>query len=152
MKFILSKELGRLAKWLRILGFDAEYFRKDSTSSFIVQALREDRTILTRRHRFPQHLGIRIVLIRSEKIKEQVAEAVKALNLQVIKDIMFSRCVICNTALAPVEKKEVKEKVPGYIFETQDYFLGCLRCVRIYWRGTHWGNVIKTLKEIGINA
>lgn len=148
MKFILSKELGKLAQWLRILGFDAEYFQKDNRSSLIVQALRDDRIILTRNHHFPLHLGIRIIQINSEKIKEQVVEVLKALNLPVNKDIMFSRCVICNTALTAIEKKQVKEKIPGYVFETQDSFLSCLKCGRIYWQGTHWGNVLKTMEEI----
>jgi uncharacterized protein with PIN domain len=148
MKFILSKELGRLAKWLRILGFDAEYFQEETISALLVQALRDDRIILTRTQHFRRHLGIKIVVIHSERIKEQLVEVLKALNLRVNKAIMFSRCIMCNTPLVPVEKAQVKQKVPGYVFETQDNFITCVQCGRIYWKGTHWGNVQNTLKEI----
>ena len=81
MKFILTKELGRLAKWLRILGFDAEYFNQDNLSSLIIQALRDERIILTRNQRLPKHAGMKIILIKSEKIKEQMAEILKALKI-----------------------------------------------------------------------
>lgn len=148
MKFILTKELGRLAKWLRILGFDAAYFRQDNISSFILQALRDDRIILTRNHRLPKHTGLRIVLVKAEKIKEQIAETLKALNIQINEDIMFTRCIICNVELMPIDKEKAKDRVAEYVFETQDNFITCPNCKRIYWSGTHWGNVKKTLDEI----
>ncbi len=148
MKFLLSNELGRLANWLRILGFDAEYFPPQNLSSLIIQALREERVIITRNQHLPKHTGIRIVVLKSEKIKEQVAEILKALNTAVNKDIMFSRCTICNVPLVPVEKEKIKDKVPEYVFKTQSAFTACPKCQRIYWQGTHWGNVRQTLEEI----
>lgn len=148
MKFILTKELGRLAKWLRILGFDTEYFKQDNLNSLLVEALRDERIILTRNHRLIRPSGIKIVLIEGEKIKEQMAEALKKLNIKLDSDMMFSRCIICNEELGGIEKEQVKDKVPEYVFKTQNDFITCPKCKRIYWQGTHWGNVQKTLEEI----
>jgi hypothetical protein len=148
MKFILTKELGRLSKWLRILGFDTVYYNQDNLSSLIIQALRDERIILTRNQRLPQARGLKIVLIKNEKIKKQVEEVLKTLKIVLEPEMMFSRCILCNTELVYITKDEVKDKVPGYVFNTQEGFLTCPQCNRIYWQGTHWGNVTKTLEEI----
>ena len=148
MKFILTKELGRLSKWLRILGFDTVYYNQDNLSSLIIQALRDERIILTRNQRLPQARGLKIVLIKNEKIKKQVEEVLKTLKIVLEPEMMFSRCILCNTELVYITKDEVKDKVPEYVFNTQEDFLTCPHCNRIYWQGTHWGNVTKTLEEI----
>lgn len=148
MKFILTHELGRLAKWLRILGFDAEYFKEDNSSSLIIQALRDNRIIISRNQHLPELRGIKLVLIRAGKIKEQITEVLKELRIQLDSDKMFSRCIICNEELAGIDKERIKDKVPEYIFKTQEVFITCPRCKRIYWQGTHWGNVTKTLEEL----
>jgi len=148
VKFILTRELGRLAKWLRILGFDSEYFSQDNLSSLMIQALRDERIILTRNQRLSKPTGIKIVLIKAEKIKEQVAEVLKELHIQPTSEAMFSRCIICNEELVEIEKEKIKDKVPEYVFKTQESFITCPTCKRIYWQGTHWGNVTKTLEEI----
>jgi len=151
MKLLLSKELGRLATWLRILGLDAEYFRQQNLSSLVIQALRDDRVIITRNQHLARRSGMRIVVLESEKIKEQIAEVLKALNIGVNKDIIFSRCIICNLPLVSVEKETIKDKVPEYVFKTQETFVTCPACQRIYWQGTHWGNINEILKEAGAN-
>jgi hypothetical protein len=152
MKFILTKELGRLAKWLRILGFDTVYYNQDNLSSLIIQALRDERIILTRNQHLPQARGLKIVLIKNEKIKKQVAEILQTLKLKPEPEMMFSRCILCNTELVYITKDEVKDKVPEYVFNTHEDFITCPQCNRIYWRGTHWGNVRKTLEEVKWNS
>ncbi len=149
MKFILTKELGRLAKWLRILGYDTAYFNQDNLSSLIIQALSSQRIILTRNQRLAkQYSEIKIMVIQKEKIKEQIAEVVKELKIYPGQSQMFTRCIICNEALIEIEKEKAKNRVPEYVFKTQENFITCLKCNRIYWQGTHWGNVTKTLEEI----
>ena len=148
MKFILTRELGRLAKWLRILGFDTEYFKEANISSLIIQALRENRVIITRNHRLPRSAGLRIVLIKEEKLKEQLREVLKALEISLDSVLMFSRCIICNEELVEIAKDQIKDRVPEYVFNTQKDFISCPKCERIYWQGTHWGNVETILKEI----
>ena len=148
MKFLLTKELGRLAKWLRILGYDTLYFNQDNLSSLIIQALRDNRIILTRNHRLPQSRGVKILLIKAERIKEQMPQVLETLKLEPDSGKMFSRCIICNEELVGIDKEKVKDKVPEYVFKTQEDFVTCPKCKRIYWRGTHWGNVEQTLKEV----
>lgn len=147
-EFLLTKELGRLAKWLRILGFDTAYFNQDNTSSLIIQALRDNCTIITRNRRLPKSSGIKIVLLKAEKIKEQVSEVLKALKIEPNSDMMFTRCIICNEELIAMDKEKIKDKIPDYVFKTQSEFVTCPMCKRIYWQGTHWGNVQNTLKDI----
>ncbi len=148
MKFILTRELGRLAKWLRILGFDTVYYNQDNASTLIIQALRDERIILTRNQRLPKSAGIKIVLIKNEKIKQQVAEILTTLQIKPESGKMFSRCILCNTGLVDIAREEVKDRVPEYVFKTQERFITCPECKRIYWRGTHWGNVHKMLAEL----
>jgi len=148
MKFLLTKELGRLAKWLRILGFDTVYFKQEKASSLIIEALRDGRIILTRNHHLPQSAGIKIITIEAEKIKEQITEALEVLRIKPDSSMMFSRCIICNEELEDIDKEKIKEKVPEYVFKTQEHFITCPKCRRIYWPGTHWGNVETTLKEV----
>jgi uncharacterized protein with PIN domain len=149
MKFLLTRELGRLARWLRILGFDAAYVREGNNSSLIIQALREERVILTRNHRLPCPRGFKIILLEAERIKEQMGELMRLAQIKPEPELMFTRCLLCNERLIEVAKEEVKELVPEYVFKTQDNFVTCPLCKRIYWQGTHWGNVQKTLSEIG---
>ena len=148
VKLLLTRELGRLAKWLRILGFDAEYSREKNNAFLVIQALREDRTILTRNHRLPAARGIRIVVLKEELIKKQLSEISKLREIIPGAEEMFTRCTICNEALVSIAKDKIKEKVPEYVFQTQEKFSTCPKCRRLYWPGTHWKNVAEALKTI----
>jgi len=148
MRFILTKELGRLAKWLRILGFDSVYFNQGNLSSLVIKALQDNRLILTRNHHLPKVRAVRLLQLKSETIKEQLKETLEALSLKPDADKMFTRCIICNEELAQTERQNVKGKVADFVFQSQDKFLTCPKCRRIYWQGTHWGNVTKILEEI----
>jgi uncharacterized protein with PIN domain len=148
MKFLLTRELGKLAKWLRILGFNAEYFSEDNAASLIVQALRDDRVILSRNHRLPQGRGVRIVLVNSDTLKLQILQVLRDLKLPLDEKAVFTRCVLCNMELSIARKEDIKESVPRYVFDTQDNFTLCPKCKRVYWAGTHWGNVKQILDEV----
>lgn len=148
MKFLLSEELGRLAKWLRILGFDADYFSVNNTGSLIIQALRDGRIILTRKRRLAEVKGIKIIFIKNEKIKDQIAEVQRALKIRLDSDMMFTRCIICNRELVDIDKQKVKDRVPEFVFKTHEDFITCPKCNRIYWQGTHWGNVQSLISQI----
>lgn len=76
----------------------------------------------------------------------------KVLNIAPNTDKMFTRCIVCNVELIPVNKEKIKEKVPEYVFTTQQNFIACPKCNRVYWQGTHWGNVQDILKEIKWNS
>lgn len=148
MKFILTQELGRLAKWLRIFGFDAEYFTESQEATLIIKALQEDRIILTRKVHLGEHPGIKMLNIQYDYVAEQLRQVCKALSFKPEKSLMFTRCILCNEILRAIEKEKVKDEVPEYVFKTQNDFVICPKCRRIYWQGSHWGNAEKTLKEI----
>ena len=150
MKFILTKELGRLVRWLRILGFDTVYHDSDNIGTLIIQALRENRIIVTRRKDKIDDLEKKTAVIHSDKIQNQLQEVKAKLNLIIDKSKMFSRCTVCNEALKDVKKEEIKTEVPPYVYEHHEEFMRCRSCRKIYWRGTHWGNVNKALKKLGI--
>jgi len=151
MTFLLTRELGRLAKWLRIFGFDALYSHEDNFGAIVIQALRESRIIITRNHRLARSCRTKTVLLKSETLKNQVVELLKELQLDLKSDKMFRRCILCNVELVAIEKERVRGQVPDYVFQTQDSFITCPACKRIYWSGTHWGNVMQTLEEIGLS-
>ena len=144
-KFIFTKELGRLTKWLRILGFDTEYYNSDNIGTLIVSALRDKRIIVTRRKKID---SLKTVVIESDEIRGQIRELINKLNLTIDESLMFSRCTICNELIEEVFKEEIRSKVPPYVYETQKNFYQCRKCKKVYWQGTHWGNVQRYLKEI----
>lgn len=148
MKFILSRELGRLVKWLRILGFDTQYFCEDKISSLIIQALRDERLILTRNKKLSQRKGIKVIEIKKDVAKDQLLEVLKTLKIKPDSSMIFTRRILCNEILESVNKDDIKDKIPEYVFETQNSFVNCPKCRRIYWQGTHWGNIEEVLKEI----
>ncbi|MFH1406459.1 MAG: Mut7-C RNAse domain-containing protein [Candidatus Omnitrophota bacterium] len=141
MKFIVTKELGRLAKWLRILGYDVEYFDKDTKKGLVLESLKEERIILTRDTKLPRRAGYRTIHVHSDYFREQLKNTTKSLGISPKKDKLFSRCVVCNSELEQVEKENVKSLVPEYVYNTNEDFSRCKICKRVYWRGTHWGNM-----------
>ena len=148
MKFIVAKELGRLAKWLRIMGYDAAYFNKDEKRELVIRSLREERIILSRDSRMSRYSGIRFVHVESDFVEEQVKQILAKLNMKPDEERLFSRCVVCNEPLIEIGKVEVKDKVAPYVYETQEHFMTCPGCSRIYWQGTHWANVKKLVEGL----
>ena len=148
MKFILSKELGKLARWLRILGFDAVYFNQDNTAGLLLLALREQRLIITKNKSLYDTVSAKSVYIKEEELSRQLKKVVDSLSLKIEEEKMFSRCAVCNQILEPVAKKEIEKRVPPYVYKTQEEFRVCRSCRRVYWPGTHWGNIKEAISKL----
>lgn len=148
MKFLATAELGRLCKWLRILGYDCEYVTETNLVALTIKSLQEDRIILTRNIRLGARAGYRVVHIKGDHVKDQLGQVVDVLKIEPRQEAMFTRCIICNLALDSIEKRETQGKVPSFVYETNDKFVKCGKCGRIYWQGTHWGNVREYLDGI----
>ncbi len=146
MKFIATDELGRLAKWLRILGFDT-VLEKDKRS-IVIRSLREGRVILTRDSKMSRFSGVRLAKIESDFVEEQLERLIKELDLKIDADRLFTICVLCDEKLIEVKKEDVKGRVPDYVFDTQQVFMRCPKCRKIYWQGTHWELVNKFLGKV----
>ena len=147
MKFIVTHELGRLAKWLRILGYDTVYFEKDDKSRLVILSLRDERIILTRDSKMSRFTGTRMLRIDTDDVEKQLEQVIKKLDLKIEKTRTFLRCVDCNEELLDIEKEKVKNKVPPFVFKTQEEFRTCPSCEKIFWRGTHWDLVDNFLKK-----
>lgn len=138
MKFIVDKMLGKLCKWLRILGYDATYFVLSDRRLLVYKSLQENRIILTRDRRVSKKKSWGLVLIEGNFVDEQLKQVIQELKLEVEGKNIFSRCLICNISLEPIARSEAQDKVPPYIYQTQDRFVFCPQCRRVYWQGTHW--------------
>lgn len=148
VKFLLTRELGRLAKWLRILGFDARYERSSDKAYIMMEALKEERVLVTRNLRFGSRHGGTLVFIRRDGLREQLKDLLGALHIGVDRGRFFRRCTLCNVPLVEVAKTEIGALVPAHVYETRDDFMRCPGCGRVYWKGTHWGNVEEVLKSL----
>ena len=152
MRFIVDSNVGRLATWLRIAGFDTLFVRGIDDNRLVRIALDEDRVLLTRDRQIPKRRlatsgRLKIILIEDDEVKAQLRQVLTALNLA--SELRpFSLCVECNEPLVPREKGEVEELVPPYVFQTQTQYMQCPGCLRIYWQGTHWERMSRELEEI----
>jgi hypothetical protein len=137
-KFILDVHLGKLAKILRLFGFDT-YYKNDYDDKTIVQiAETEKRTVLTRDVNLLKHKSITIgYWLRSQFAEEQLKEVIRRFRLKA-KFKPFERCVECNGKIIKIEKSAVLDKLlPKTILYYNDFFQ-CICCKRIYWRGSHY--------------
>jgi uncharacterized protein len=147
-KFIADAMLGRLARWLRFLGFDVLYQTDISDNTLIRIAREQDRCILTRDTHLVRRKGIKyFLLIHSDDPFRQLAEVLHTLNLQHYE--FFSRCVKCNGLLSRIEdKQEIEGSVPEHVFLHSPVFMKCNNCGKIYWKGTHPEKFISNLRDI----
>lgn len=150
MKFLADNMLGRLATWLRLLGYDTAYLPEAGDPALARIARAEDRVLLTRDVELTRRRGVRFILIESEKIEEQLRQVFHALGLSARQ--AFSRCAECNTPLDAASKTSVRDAVPPYVFQTQEHFLRCPRCQRVYWRGTQWTSIVAHIEDLGLQA
>lgn len=150
-KLAADRMLGRLAKWLRIIGQDVTYGEHLAGYGLIRAARKEGRLILTRDRTIAKRNPPEYLLIRSDRFREQLQQVIQAFGLDPLKNA-FRRCVECNALLEPIAKEDVKEKVPPYVFSTQERFSFCRGCRRVYWPATHQQKMLEELKQIGVGA
>jgi uncharacterized protein with PIN domain len=143
MKFIVDGMLGRLAKWLRILGYDTAFSPNLDDNQLVRLARAEGRLLLTRDRGLARRRGVQCLLIESHHLEEQLDQILAELPLT--GEHPFSRCPVCNTPLQKVEKPELEGRVPPHIFRTHKDFSLCPNCDKIYWPGTHWARMREKL-------
>jgi uncharacterized protein with PIN domain len=145
MKFAADRTVGKLAQWLRLMGYDT--MDSGSLPRELAQAFaKENRILLTRNtHLSKKVKPLKIICITSNNPKDQVREVVKALRLQPDEKYFFTRCKLCNTILTGVSVEDIVNQVPEYISISHNRFSKCDTCGRVYWRGTHYERIQKTL-------
>ena len=148
MKFVVDVMLGKLAKWLRIMGFDAAYGNRAADRELLQTARRERRVLLTRDRRlFQSAKNVRGLLIESEDWRRQLAQVLDAFGLR-DKARPMTRCLACNLRLKRLSRKNARNLVAPFVFERASAFSICPRCGRVYWPGTHFGDMDKRLSKI----
>ena len=140
--------LGKLARWLRVIGQDVIYGAHLSGYGLIRSARREGRIVLTRDRVMVRRNPPNYLLVESDLFREQLKQVVAVFGIDPFKDA-FTRCVECNSLLQPLPRESVREKVPPYVFETQERFSLCQGCQRIYWPATHQERMLAELKAMG---
>jgi len=138
--------LGTLARWLRILGYDTLYDAGLSDNELVRLARAEGRVLLTRDRQLMRRRNVRLLYIASEDWETQVRQVLADLPLP--PPAPFTRCLVCNEPFVPISRDEAWGMVPPYVFATHEQFSLCPACNQVYWRGTHWDNMEKTIRAL----
>jgi uncharacterized protein with PIN domain len=140
-RFVLDVHLGRLAKSLRMLGFDTLYANTLDDRALSEISRRERRILLTRdRELLKRSMVSHGYCVRSPSPTEQLEEVIRRFDLA-SRLRPFTRCLRCNEPLERVRKSEIRDRLPPYVARTYRLFRRCPLCGRIYWQGTHWENM-----------
>ena len=141
MSFIADCMLGKLARWLRALGFDVRYSSKAGDDELLNIARREGRTLLTRDTRLLERAKAGpSLLIRSEKWDEQVIQVLSEFDL--MGEVRaFSRCLDCNRMVKPLAKEKARNLVAPFVLEHSRSFALCPDCGHVFWKGTHFDDM-----------
>lgn len=140
-RFVLDVHLGRLARYLRLLGFDTNYAVDSSDPELVATSLRENRILLTRDVELLKHGDLTHgYFVRATDPRKQLFEVVERLHLAGSID-PFTRCMTCNGLLRSADKSEVEDRLPERVRREQDRFWQCAECGKIYWQGSHMGHL-----------
>ena len=147
ISFAADRMLGRLAKWLRILGYDVVYGEHLSGRGLIRAARADGRLILTRDRSLQRKQPPPFLFIESNDYVEQLRQVLRVYDLSP-GDRLFTRCLECNSQLQPRSKQAVEKLVPPYVFASQERFSWCGCCEKIYWPATHHQRMLDALAKI----
>lgn len=147
-RFVADVMLGRLAKWLRIAGFDVLYSNRFADDELVRLSNGEGRILLSRDTRLLVRRAVnRFIFLESEDVRAQLKQVFRHAHVTRLPALL-SRCLSCNEPLTDVPRESVSELVPAYVFRTQPYFKTCSRCRKVYWAGTHRQSVLRTLERL----
>lgn len=150
LKFLTDGMLGKLTRWLRMLGQDVEYMGSMADRALIQKAKKANRVLLTRDlqlYRRAIARGAEAFLIESTNEAENLASLAKRFGFELEIDLKVSRCPKCNTQIRSVRKASVIDRIPESTSAYYNEFWECPNCKQIYWQGAHWKRIRKTLEE-----
>lgn len=146
-KFIADCHLGKLAKYLRIMGFDTLFFPQIEDDKLITIANKENRIILTRDRELSHRKNAPVLFLEPTDTKAQLKTLIKHYKLKEYP-ASFSRCIVCNSPLQVIEKEKIIERLPEKVKKYFDYFEYCPACDRIYWQGDHYKHMMEFLEQV----
>jgi uncharacterized protein with PIN domain len=140
-RFVADCNVGRLARWLRALGYDTAFHPHIRDPDLVRLALAENRVLLTRdtdmlQRRVLASGAVRAILIRDDNVADQLRQVVAELGLDT--GLALSRCLECNQELEARRPVEVATRVPPHVRATQARYSECPSCGRVFWPGSHW--------------
>jgi hypothetical protein len=153
VKFIVDHNVGKLVKRLRMMGCDTLFFTGEDDWEMVIIALRQERVILTRDSGVMKMGAIttgrvKAIFIESDNPDEQLRQVAEAVDLSKCGDGFLTICLECNQPLEKRTMEEVKDRVPPYVYKTQEAFMECSSCRKIYWKGTHWQAMSGELEKV----
>jgi uncharacterized protein with PIN domain len=148
LRFLADGMLGKLTRWLRMLGQDVKYSNSLDDPELLMMAQKEKRILLTRDFELYQRAnarGIDAFYLEGLTEEEKLAELAKRYDVKLEIDMASSRCPKCNSTVKPTTRKETEGKVESSTFDNYKEFWKCPNCDQIYWQGAHWTRIRKTL-------
>jgi len=147
-KFIADVHLGKLTRYLRMMGFDVLYKNNFEDDEIVNLSLTEKRSILTKDRGILKCSKVTHgYWIRNKQVRAQVEEVIKRFDLKkIIKE--FSRCIDCNSLLIKTNKDEILNELPPKVAGYQEEFYRCPECKKNYWKGTHHQKMLKFIQSI----
>jgi hypothetical protein len=142
--------LGKLTRWLRMLGHNVKYSSKLDDNQLIMIAKKERRILLTRDFELYQQAtakGVNAFYLEGKTEAERLAHIAKRFKIELDIDMATSRCPKCNTRVKPIPKEKAADKVEKSTFTYYNEFWECPKCEKIYWQGAHWARIRKTLEQ-----
>jgi hypothetical protein len=147
-RFVADVMVGRLAKWLRIAGFDVLYSNRFTDEELVALSLQQGRILLSRDTRLLVRRAVRhFIYLEMENVQAQLEHVFRVMGTPTLPGVL-TRCLTCNKILEQVPRDQVRDRVPPFVFETQSQFKCCPSCNKIYWAGTHRQTVIRTLVKL----
>jgi len=149
LRYIVDGMLGKLTRWLRMLGHNVKYSNKLDDAELIAIARKEKRILLTRDLGLYQQAtakGVQAFYIDGKTEAERLAQLAKKFGISLDINMAVSRCPKCNTQVKPTSKENVKDKVEETTYAYYNEFWQCPKCGQIYWQGAHWTRIRKTLE------
>ena len=152
MRFLLDGMLGKLSRWLRILGHEAQYLKNGSDKKLLSHAKDDSLILLTsdaQLYRTAISKGVESFLINSKDNPERLADLAHRFNLKLEIDLTQSRCPTCGSPIKPILKDKATNSVPPTSFKVYQSFWACTNnsCAKLYWQGSHWKKIEETLRN-----
>lgn len=150
MKFLADGMLGKLTRWLRMLGYDVKYSSRLRDNQLVQKAEEERRVLLTKDLKLYQQAaakGVDAFYIEGEREGKKLARLARKLGIRLSIEMTKSRCPKCNTRVNPISKEEVVDRIKQGTFKYYSNFWECPKCKQVYWQGSHWKGIRKTLKR-----
>lgn len=146
LKFIADCHLGKLAKYLRMMGLDTLFFDSIDDDDLIELSKQDDRVILTRDKLLHEQKTSNTFYLHSIDNLEQLRELDRAFSIKSNRE--KSRCTLCNVTLKEIDKQEVLDKIPKKVLKYFNFFEICPKCERIYWHGSHYKRMMDKIEAI----